>query len=83
MTIRRVVIAAIAAAGFSLTASAAQIAQPAPIDTKSPATLVHSHSGSHHLGHHGFGHHGHWHHGRHWRGGPGCFWPFPAPFCWY
>ncbi|MGA7326595.1 MAG: hypothetical protein WBX25_19440 [Rhodomicrobium sp.] len=73
MSIRHIVIATIAAAGFSFAASAAPMEQPAPKLT-SAVTLA---------GHHHHMHHGHWrHHHRHHHGdGPFCLFSL-APWCW-
>ena len=58
MKIRHVIVATIAAAGFSFAASAAPIVQQAPVTSGSQLTLVHHHHAS--AGHH---HHHHHHHG--------------------
>jgi hypothetical protein len=54
MTIRRIVIAATVAASFSIAASAAPVAQPAPVDSKSTFTLIMTGK------HTGYKHRGHW-----------------------
>jgi hypothetical protein len=56
MTIRHIVIAATAAASFSIAASAAPVAQSALIDSKSTFTLVMTGK------HTGYKHRGHWRH---------------------
>ncbi len=79
MNIRHVVIATIAAAGFSFAASAAPVVQPATVTSGSQLTLVyHQH---HQDAQAGGGRYRHHHHHRHWGGSPFCVGGL-APWCW-
>lgn len=73
MSMSRVIIAGIAAAGFSVAVSAAPVVQPAP-DVKSDGTFTL-------IRHHRHHHHHHHHHHHLGNQGPFCLFSV-APWCW-
>ena len=78
MSIRQIIIASIAAAGFSIAASAAPLVQQAPVAPAGQLALVHDHH--HHDGAAPATHHRHYHHHHRYYRDPLC--PI-APWCWH
>jgi hypothetical protein len=80
MTIRHIIIASIAAAGFSIAASAAPAVQQAPIAQGSQLTFVHDHHHAKAEDKAPVSHRRHHHHHHRYYSDPLC--PI-APWCWH